>query len=120
MATIQAKLAEAMTVADLIAELKYLDPDAAVVFGCDYGDHSHTEQALQVQDVEQIDARGLVESAYSNSRMAVKRDGEEYCDCEERSPGECADCPELESCPWAIRDDEDDEPQKVVVLRSSD
>jgi hypothetical protein len=45
-----------MTVLDLIEALQDLPEDAVVVFGSDYGDICHTEQALVVRRVEELDA----------------------------------------------------------------
>lgn len=66
------QLKNAMTVADLIEALQNCDPDAVVVFGCDYGDHCHTEQALPVSTVDELDSSEvLTDSGYSNSGVAI-------------------------------------------------
>ena len=70
------KLQRGMTVSDLIDELRNYDQDDLVVFGCDYGDHCHTEQALPIQEVGQVrpaDGVRVVESAYSHSGLAIQQ-----------------------------------------------
>lgn len=57
-----------MTVADLIAALEDLDPKAEVMLTADYGDYCHTEQALEIEEVEEVT---LEESGYSQSGWAV-------------------------------------------------
>jgi hypothetical protein len=82
------ELRNALTVKQLIETLEGEDPDAIVVFACDYGDHSHTQQALPVESAEMLYDK-IRESAYSQSGLAI-------CDEDE---------------------DDDGEDQKVVVLR---
>jgi hypothetical protein len=66
-------LRNAMTVQDLINAIEDCPRDAKVLFTCDYGDYSHTQQALPVEDANILDERQrLVESAYSHSDMAVE------------------------------------------------
>lgn len=61
-----------MTVGQLIEALQELPAEATVLFACDYGDYSHTNQALPVtQAAEMTEEEYLTESAYSQSRMAV-------------------------------------------------
>ncbi len=61
-----------LTVGQLIEALQELPADATVLFACDYGDYSHTMQALPVTDAaEMTEEEYLEESAYSQSRMAV-------------------------------------------------
>lgn len=76
-----------MTVADLICELEGCNPDAKVLFVCDYGDYHHTQQALPVNEISTMPMSALVESAYSQSRIACVEDDEEkqfFCQtCEE-------------------------------------
>jgi hypothetical protein len=60
-----------MTVRELIDALEGYDDDTVVVITSDYGDHCHTEQALGVDEVEQVD---LEENAYSDSGYAVADD----------------------------------------------
>lgn len=68
------KLRNAMTVADLISDLQDYHPDALVCFACDYGDYSHTQQCMPVQQADEVDRdEVLVESAYSQSGIAVER-----------------------------------------------
>ena len=88
---------KSLTVKQLIERLTDLPPDALVVLTSDYGDHCHTEQALAVEDVEELTIR---EGAYSSSGWIV---------------------PEIDD---EDEDDEDDEPSsktptlQVVALRS--
>ena len=67
-------LADGMTVAQLIEALEDMPEDAVVVFGSDYGDICHTEQALVVSQVEELDdaTERLEASAYSHSGIAVE------------------------------------------------
>jgi hypothetical protein len=74
-----------MTVQQLIEELQEHDPQAVVVFGCDYGDISHTEQALPVNQVEAIDKEQgelITETAYSRSGQAISKFNEGDCECD--------------------------------------
>lgn len=67
------RLRKALTVSELIDELRCFPPDATVVFGTDYGDHCHTEQALPVTTIDELDAREvLTESGYSKSGVAIE------------------------------------------------
>lgn len=63
-----------LTVRELIAELKNQDQDAHVVIGSDYGDRSHTQQALFITEVMAISTDDLYESHYSHSRVAVTKE----------------------------------------------
>lgn len=67
-----------ITVAELIEALQGEDPAARVLFSTDYGDYSHTPQALPISgDFEEA----IVEkSAYSNSGFAVVQDEEAMYD----------------------------------------
>ena len=67
-------LAGGMTVAQLIEALEDMPEDAVVVFGSDYGDICHTEQALIVGQVDEIDpcTERLETSAYSHSGIAIE------------------------------------------------
>ena len=68
-----------ITVAKLIEQLGMEDPDALVVFSCDYGDHSHTEQALPISG--EVDEVKIGKSAYSNSGYEVfDEESEEFED----------------------------------------
>ena len=72
--SIQRKMDRATTVADLIEELQNYPQDALVFFGCDYGDICHTEQALPVHTVAELeDDEVLEESAYSKSGLAIEK-----------------------------------------------
>ena len=63
-----------MTVAQLIEALEDMPDDAVVVFGSDYGDICHTEQALVVGRVDEIDpgTERIETSAYSHSGIAIE------------------------------------------------
>jgi hypothetical protein len=74
---IERKLRNALTVAQLIKQLQSEPPDAVVLFTCDYGDITHTRQALPVKRVDEIDSCEFIEeSAYSQSGLALQ-DGDE-------------------------------------------
>jgi hypothetical protein len=97
MASVENNLCRGLTVAQLIEELQEMEPDAVVLFTCDYGDHCHTRQALPIESVEASEQRRLSKSGYSHSGIAFKDDGEElsfYCgECgEERSVSICPKC----------------------------
>jgi len=70
-----------MTVQELIENLSECDPQAEIRFVCDYGDYHHTQQALPVASVRQMEPpwEVIVESAYSQSQEALveTRPGEE-------------------------------------------
>lgn len=67
------RLRNGMTVEDLIATLQDCNPNAVVLFTCDYGDYHHTQQALPVQECDRIlHGQALVESAYSRSGLALE------------------------------------------------
>ena len=66
-----------MTVAELRDALDGFDDDAPVVFACDYGDHSHTEQALAVRTADETDEHALVKTAYSSSGYAIDQEQED-------------------------------------------
>lgn len=70
---IERKLSNALTVRELIEELQVFPDDCRVVFACDYGDHSHTQQALPVQTASEIQdgEETVVKSAYSQSGLAI-------------------------------------------------
>ena len=93
----ETRLQNAMTVADLIEELKQMDQDARVLFACDYGDYHHTQQALPVENIDEHNENDLVESSYSQSRIALVDgdDAQEYfcpvCE-EERDTTTCPKC----------------------------
>lgn len=63
-----------ITVAELIELLQDQNPDARVIFSTDYGDHSHTEQALPIRG--ELDEVTIEKSAYSNSGWAIAESNE--------------------------------------------
>ncbi len=73
---VRRKLDRALTVRDLIAELEACDQDAVVVFQSDYGDYSHTQQALLVERVDEMteSCQRIETSAYSHSGLAICED----------------------------------------------
>ena len=60
-----------ITVAELIEALQSQSPTARVVFAADYGDISHTVQALVVKDVEAVDFNDISETGYSQSGLCI-------------------------------------------------
>jgi hypothetical protein len=92
---VERTVGRALTAAELIEALGAVPPEARVVFVCDYGDYCHTQQALPVRDVTDLEEEGgrLVESAYSQSGVALDRpdpdDDDEDDDPDEPDP----DCP---------------------------
>ena len=88
-------LARGLTVAQLIEALQDMPEDAVVVFGSDYGDICHTEQALVVRRIEELDneTERLETSAYSHSGIAIEPivDATEMED-DEASAAEDANC----------------------------
>lgn len=66
-------LESAMTVAELIEELESLPGNCRVVFACDYGDHSHTQQLLPVETADEYDpdVEAIEETGYSRSGLEV-------------------------------------------------
>jgi hypothetical protein len=74
------QLQNALTVRQLIETLEGEDPNAVVVFACDYGDRSHTQQAIPVESAEKLYSQ-IRESAYSQSGLAVcDEDDEDECE----------------------------------------
>ena len=70
---VQHTINSAMTVGDLRADLEGYDDDMPVFFVCDYGDCGHTQQALPVEEVRELDeGETLDRSAYSQSRVALE------------------------------------------------
>jgi hypothetical protein len=67
-------LARRMTVGQLIEALQDMPEDAVVVFASDYGDICHTEQALIVRKIDEVDpsTERLEASAYSHSGIAIE------------------------------------------------
>ena len=91
-------LERALTVKGLMEILECLNPDAHVLFTCDYGDHSHTMQALPVENIkEELTAR-LKNSAYSQSNVALRDEDEDEEDGR------------------ADQDEDTDNAEKVVIL----
>lgn len=70
-----AQTLRSITVRELIDLLKDEDEGALVIFSCDYGDHSHTEQALGLRgECEEVT---ITKSAYSHSGFAVAESDDE-------------------------------------------
>ena len=107
--SIQAKLNNAgMTASELIERLQECDGDAIVMFTCSYGDYGRTQQALFVEDLTETTARSIVDSAYSQSGLALVDDDDDfeyYCQkCEAmRTTCKCHKC-------GSVTVDEDGEP----------
>lgn len=69
------RLNRGMTVADLIEVLQDCDPEARVMFACDYGDISHTQQVLPVDeaaDLSDLEGSYLADSGYSRSGVSLE------------------------------------------------
>jgi hypothetical protein len=64
-------LERTITVQQLIDELENQDPDARVLFVCNYGDYHNTQQALTLDNSEEYDTSDLRTSAYSQSGLAL-------------------------------------------------
>lgn len=61
-----------ITVGELMQQLTDYDPSQPVIFAADYGDRSHTEQALPIKGrLEEVTVR---ESGYSDSGFAINDD----------------------------------------------
>ncbi len=117
------QLESALTVEDLICELEAMPKDARVLFACDYGDITHTQQALPVESINERGGTSLVDSAYSRSGVAfVEADDLDekgyYCPaCDEewtiticpKCKGRCVD-------EAGNPVDDDDESATVVIL----
>ncbi len=80
-------LCEGMTVSDLIEALLQMLAEAVVVFGSDFGDICHTEQALVVRRVEELGhaSERLEASAYSHAGVAIEQRDDEGNDEPEAS-----------------------------------
>ena len=91
---VERALARGLTVAELIEALQDMPDDAIVVFGSDYGDICHTEQALVVSQVEELDeaTERLDVSAYSHSGIAIEKRDDDERD-EDESPATRGDQP---------------------------
>lgn len=70
-----------ITVAELIALLQDEDPDDVVIFSTDYGDHSHTLQALPLRGTAEVVT--ITKSAYSNSGYQIAEPDEDDLDQDE-------------------------------------
>jgi hypothetical protein len=67
-----------ITAAELIELLQDYAPDTKVIFSTDYGDHSHTQQALGLRgESEEVT---ITKSAYSNSGFAIAEPDEDDVD----------------------------------------
>ena len=66
-----------MTVKELIESLEDMEPNSQVMFVCDYGDITHTPQALAISEVEEYTEGNLKESAYSDSGVMLDTEAEE-------------------------------------------
>ena len=96
----QDALDRAITVQELIEELRNMPEDAKVFFTADYGDHCHTDQALPVRSLDEHDSSALSDSGYSQSRVEINlaRAGaadEVYCEaCDKMFVGihKCPKC----------------------------
>ena len=66
------RLLSSITVRDLLRLLIDEDPEAIVIFSADYGDISHTQQALEIDGT--IEEVTLGKSAYSRSGFEVLKD----------------------------------------------
>ena len=75
--TVRYTLEKALTVKDLLEILEDMNPDARVLFACDYGDHSHTTQALPVESADAKPVSRLKASAYSQSEVALRDEYED-------------------------------------------
>lgn len=87
MRSVKQVLRDVMTVGQLIEELQGMDPDAVVLYVCDYGDHCHTQQALPIASVVEATADQLAPSGYSQSGVSYHEadlDKTYYCEaCDE-------------------------------------
>lgn len=94
-----------MTVAQLIEALQRCPSKAVVCFRSGYGDYHDTQQALPIEDIEEITSNHMEESGYSYSGISLKmKDGEIVTSTEDDEYDD---------------DDEkivDDDPYDVVIL----
>ena len=125
MSKVERELERAMTVADLIEELRSLPKDAKVFFTCDYGDHCHTIQALPVKSIDEHTAKTLSESAYSQSGIEFNDGNDDddetfYCENCDKEVGHYHVCPKCKQV--TVREDgtpadEDcDDETPIVIL----
>lgn len=83
MSSIERKLKNGMTVEDLMFELEGMDPQAVVMFACDYGDRARTMQALTITNIAAMPTAVLKKTAYSQSGLCLDeelRDDVEFGD----------------------------------------
>jgi len=119
------RLEDGMTVRQLRAALfEVEDQDAPVLFVCDYGDYSHTQQALFCDEVVEGNATEIRESAYSQSGFAYTPgdDGQEwYCEsCDDMfDAGMCPKCGEPCVNEQGEKFDETGEALPVVVIKTA-
>ena len=72
------------------------DDDALVVFGCDYGDHSHTIQLLPVTEVTKVEEDEYVDwSAYSHSEVSLEKKRDDDYDDDEVEEADDEPLPEI-------------------------
>jgi len=76
MSDIQNKIRRAMTVGDLRRQLENFDDETLVLFACNYGDYHNTQQALPVEEIEEMGADDLETSAYSQSGLTLARESD--------------------------------------------
>lgn len=86
---IERVLEHAIKVSDLIDLLKDCDPEARVLFACNYGDYHNTQQALPVDSPEEMDSDELYETAYSHSGIALAEHEEDRYDGDEDDDDDC-------------------------------
>ena len=118
----QENLNRAMTVEELMGDLQNMPPEAKVVFVCNYGDYHRTQQALPVQSVDEESSLNLVDSAYSQSRMALEeRQAAYFCPkCEEEwAMSKCPKCGTrtVDESGVESSEEDDEEQEPIVVLR---
>ena len=73
-----------MTVRELIDELQNFDGDTEVRFSYDYGDHWHTEVAIEVEHVE---LTPVTYSSYHEKMRVVDPDKMEEAECDAEEEG---------------------------------
>ena len=93
-------LEQSYTVRNLLEELETLDPEARVLFACNYGDYHSTQQVLPIAEITEHESDVLHESGYSQSGIAFTDIDAEPDDAESN-------------------DDEDQETFPIVILHSA-
>lgn len=68
-------LAQALTVGDLREMIEGVNDDIPVMFSCSYGDYHNTLQVLPVSEALELTSGDLHESAYSQSGIAMLKEG---------------------------------------------